>query len=275
MKNIDLKTVYDFGLEWKSFDQSTLLDAEAESIFLSYFKIFPQHFLNDQNTGMDIGCGSGRWAKIVAPKVKKLYCLDASHDAIQVAKKNLAGRDNIDYINASLDEMPVDDDILDFAYSLGVLHHVPNPLLGIKSCVKKLKSGAPLLIYVYYALDNKPNWFRVIWKLSNHARKFISKLPFRLKWMCSQMIAFFIYYPFAKTALIMEKLNIDVSHFPLSAYRKLGFYTMRTDALDRFGTQLEHRFTKDEIVLMLKESGLEKIEVSPDAPYWCAIGYKK
>ena len=51
---------------------------------------------------------------------------------------------------------------------------------------------------------------------------------------------------------------------------------MRTDSLDRFGTKLEHRFTKDEIQRMMEISGLEKICFDEkNAPYWCAVGYKK
>ena len=61
---------------------------------------------------------------------------------------------------------------------------------------------------------------------------------------------------------------------PLSAYRYLSFYTMRTDALDRFGTPLEQRFTRYEIKEMMERAGLERIEFYPDLPFWCAVGYR-
>ena len=50
---------------------------------------------------------------------------------------------------------------------------------------------------------------------------------------------------------------------------------MRTDALDRFGTRLEHRFTKKEIVNMMEKSGLTNIKFSENSPYWVAVGKKK
>ena len=50
---------------------------------------------------------------------------------------------------------------------------------------------------------------------------------------------------------------------------------MKTDALDRFGTKLEHRFTKNEIRTMMEESGLYKISFSTGVPYWVATGLKK
>ena len=72
----------------------------------------------------------------------------------------------------------------------------------------------------------------------------------------------------------MEKLNLNVSNFPLSSYKNLSFYTMRTDALDRFGTRLEQRFTRDEIKIMMENAGLENIKFSNSKPYWVAVGYK-
>ena len=50
---------------------------------------------------------------------------------------------------------------------------------------------------------------------------------------------------------------------------------MRTDALDRFGTKLEQRFTSDEIEKMMMEVVLEGIHFRESAPFWCALGYKK
>ena len=50
---------------------------------------------------------------------------------------------------------------------------------------------------------------------------------------------------------------------------------MKTDSRDRFGTPLEQRFSKEEIKLMMIDSGLEQISFSDNAPYWCAVGYKK
>ena len=49
---------------------------------------------------------------------------------------------------------------------------------------------------------------------------------------------------------------------------------MRTDALDRFGTRLEKRFTASEIRSMMGAAGLERVALSEQPPYWCAIGYK-
>jgi 2-polyprenyl-3-methyl-5-hydroxy-6-metoxy-1,4-benzoquinol methylase len=164
---------------------------------------------------------------------------------------------------------------MDFGYSLGVLHHIPDTAAGIAACVTKLKPGAPFLVYLYYAFDNKPMWFRALWRASDVLRKVISKLPHTLRYGASQILAILIYWPLARSANILEKLRFNVTNIPLSSYRRNSFYTMRTDALDRFGTQLEQRFTKKQILEMMEAAGLDHIKFSDSVPYWCAVGYKK
>jgi hypothetical protein len=50
---------------------------------------------------------------------------------------------------------------------------------------------------------------------------------------------------------------------------------MRTDALDRFGTRLEQRFTQQQVKNMMEQAGLENIQFSSKVPFWCAVGYRK
>lgn len=273
MKNQDKNTVDGFGDEWSRFDQSDLPQAEQQLLFDEYFSVFPWKNISKESTGFDLGCGTGRWAKSVAPKVKKLICIDPS-SALDIAKKNLSNFDNCVFDSATVDEMPMQDNSMDFGYSLGVLHHVPDTALGIKQCVKKLKIGAPLLLYLYYRFDNRPWWFRLIWFVTDLLRRIVSKMPYKLRYASSQIISIIIYLPLARFALFLEKLNFNVSNFPLSSYKNLSYYTMRTDALDRFGTRLEQRFTRKEIKNMMQNAGLENIEFSNSKPFWVAVGYK-
>lgn len=275
--NKDQKTVDGFGDEWERFDQSGLDEIEHHELFEKYFSIFPWSSLPDDSVGFDMGCGSGRWAKILAQRVGTLNCIDPS-SAIEVAKKNLKDVPNCIFHSAGVNEEALPPSSQDFGVSLGVLHHVPDTAKGIKACVEMLKPGAPFLIYLYYALDNRSFWFRVLWKMSNLVRFFVSKLPHGLRYLVSQIIAITIYWPLARSAKIIEKLGASepsVDTLPLSFYRNLSFYTMRTDALDRFGTRLEQRFTKSDIKLMMEEAGLESIVFSHNDPYWVAVGFRE
>jgi len=273
VSNTDNIVVETFGEEWSKFDQNDADPAELRAIFDLYFAIFPWEELSCDAVGFDLGCGSGRWAHFVAPRVGRLHCIDASAAALQVAQKKLDSYSNCEFCCASVESIPLPDNSADFGYSLGVLHHVPDPYAGIEACVRKLKPGAPFLVYLYYAFDNRPWWFRAIWRVSDLVRRLISRLPFAIKSLVCDVIATLVYWPLARTAKMFEKLGLPVDALPLASYRDRSFYIMRNDALDRFGTRLEQRFTRAQIDEMMRKAGLERIRFS-DTPCWCAVGYK-
>lgn len=273
-ENIDKQVVEGFGDEWSRFDQSTLSDEELERMFDNYFNIFPWEKLAADAVGFDLGCGSGRWAKMVAPRVGKLHLVDPSADALAVAKRNLKDSDNCEFHLAGVEQLPLEEISCDFGYSLGVLHHIPNTEAGLQACVAKLKRGAPFLLYLYYRFDNRPLWFKAIWKASDVIRLVVSRMPYPLRFGASQALAATVYFPLARTAKFLEKSGVSVKNFPLSQYRNNSFYTMRTDALDFSGTRLEKRFTKKEIQKMMEDAGLENITFSQTS-FWTAVGHKK
>lgn len=268
----DAPVIRSFGEQWQQFrhdDDGN--DADLRASFEAYFRIFPWRELPDRAVGADVGCGTGRWARHVAPRVHRLLCFEPS-EAIEVARESLAAFPNVECRSARAEALPIDDRSLDFAYCLGVLHHVDDTVGAMRSIVAKLKPGAPLLLYLYYRLENRPVWYSSLWRMTTPARLVISKLPFGLRYPVSQIIAAVVYYPLARAAWSAEKLGMNVTSWPLSIYRNLRFYNMRTDALDRFGTRVEKRFTRDQIARMMSSAGLTNIEFSSAAPYWCAVG---
>ena len=275
--NVDAKVARGFGDEWSKFrqDETNLAQGERETIFENYFRIFPWDLLPPGGgTGADIGCGTGRWAKIVAPRVAHLHLLDASPDALAVARENLANAPNVSFHVGSVGAIPLPDRSLDFAFSLGVLHHVPDTLGAIRAIAEKLKPGAPFLVYLYYAFDNRPIWYRTLWTLSNGVRIVVSRLPRWMRSVISEIIAATVYWPLARASALLSRLQIPNRSFPLSWYADKSFYVMRTDAYDRFCTRLEKRFTRAQINEMLTQAGFEQIRFSDTPPFWCAVGIK-
>lgn len=273
-KNIDRETVDSFGDEWSRFDQSVMSEEEAKRIFDEYFAVFPWDLLPAHASGFDMGCGSGRWAALMAPRVGHLHCIDPS-TALDVARRRLSNLDNVSFHQASVDDGSLAEDSQDFGYSLGVLHHVPDTAAAMGSCVAMLKAGAPFLVYLYYAFDNRPPAFRVAWRCSDLIRRLVHRLPAWSKHVVTDLFALTVYMPLARSARLLERLGMDVSNLPLSHYRNHSWYTMRTDSRDRFGTPLEQRFTKEQITSMMESAGLRGIRFSENAPYWCAVGIKR
>jgi ubiquinone/menaquinone biosynthesis C-methylase UbiE len=271
-RNLDRRTAEGFDQIWRSYGPADGSDADRQA-FESFFSIFPLERLKGAE-GFDLGCGNGRIARSVAPLAGFLHCIDQSAAGLTAAKQSMRKYENVDFLEASVDAIPIPDASQDFGYSLGVLHHVPDPAAGLRSCVGKLKRGAPFLLYLYYSLDNRPHWFRLVWRASDVTRRGVSRLPFKLRVAASTLLAATIYWPLSRMARALGAFGIVPRHFPLSTYANRSWATLKADSLDRFGTSIEHRFSKVEIKEMMEDAGLTSVRFAESAPYWIALGYK-
>ena len=275
MKKKFHNTVKNFGEEWERFENLDEDKIKLKKIFNAYFRLLPKKFINKKNICIDIGSGSGRWAGFLYQKMKKIYLLEPSVKAITVSKKRFKNSKKAVFINQEIKNLDVRDNYFDFAYSLGVLHHINYPKEAFKIVYKKLKKNSPFLVYLYHDFEENSSLYKILWKMSDILRSFISKRNFLAKSLICELIALLIYYPLAKISLILKKLSISTKNFPLNYYYDKSFYVMRNDALDRFGTKYEKRYSRKDISALFKNAGFKNIKISNKSPYWCAIGFKK
>ncbi len=77
--NIDRHTVAGFVQEWAAFNQYELPTDEHQRVFDEFFSEFPWDEIPADAEGFDLGCGPGRWAVLVAPRVGRLHCIDPAN----------------------------------------------------------------------------------------------------------------------------------------------------------------------------------------------------
>ncbi len=272
MKNADPNVINDFGREWTRFSQDGI-DKELFDAFQRYFSIFPLDRLTPESVVADFGCGSGRWAKFVAPRVKTLYLVEPSRSALDIACNNLRNHTNFIPLCSTINDCAIEDGSLDFAYCIGVLHHIPDTESAFAKIASKIRRGGYLLVYMYYNFENKPFWFRYLWRAVDMLRKIISRMPFRLKALIADVLAALVYAPVVAIGSIMNKIGALPQAFPLRDYIGKSFYTMRTDALDRFGTSIEKRYSRADIKLLFEKTGFDvsTLVIADTPPYWCAV----
>jgi len=272
--NLDPNTVRQFSDEWTKFDHFT--EQELSVIGNQYFDIVTEKMLNGSSVVLDVGCGMGRWSRFLANRVEFIEAVDPSAAVVPAATFN-ADKKNIRITQAGIENLPFDDESFDFAFCLGVLDHVPDPQQGILEIVKKIKTKGHFLIYMYYNFENRGPLFKALFKMSHFIRLCTSKLPGKLKLPLCDLIAVTIYVPFVLLAKLVKRLfpnKLYYKKIPLSYYVDKNFQIMRNDALDRFGSPLEKRHTKEEIKTMLENAGLSHIIFSENEPYWHAVGQK-
>ena len=271
-QNLDQEIINSFGHEWAVFDYSeTETDEALDAQFLAYSSpIDLGQFNSSASVAADFGAGSGRWTSRLLPKFSTIYALEPSDGANKVLKNKFGDEPQVKILQETVGANSIPAKSLDLAMSLGVLHHIPDTGLAIRDVASKIKSGGFFLCYLYYNLENKPVFYRGLFWASNSLRWVISRLPYAIRRLIAQMIAGAIYLPLARTARILGNMGRDVSNFPLHQYANMPFVMLQNDALDRFGTRLEQRFSKKEITEMLGKAGfdLSTLKFSDVEPFW-------
>ncbi len=249
-----------FGEEWKSYSR---LLPEHEKEFHQYFDLTPPETLIGKRCA-DIGCGMGRWSYFLSGFAGEIVLVDFS-DSIFVARENLKGKDNCIFFMCDLKKLPFRADFADFLFSLGVLHHLPTPCLEE---VKHLgKFAQELLVFLYYALDNRPLHFRLILKLVTIIRSILCRVQNKLfRKIFSLAGTYMIYMPLVLIGKMLRPVGLSRVVPLYDFYKDKTPGRIEQDVYDRFFTRIEQRVTRKQI-LALKEY-FSDVLVSENIPYW-------
>jgi SAM-dependent methyltransferase len=271
-ENLDQGVIDSFGHEWATFDYGETETSEAlDAQFMAYCAPIDLNQFNPKTSvAGDFGAGSGRWASRLTPYFSLVYALEPSDGASTVLKKKFADETKIVVLQETVGANSIPLASLDLAMSLGVLHHIPDTGLAIKDVSRRVKPGGVFLCYLYYSLENKPTFYKLIFKAVDGVRRVISVLPQRIKQLVTSAIAALIYWPLARFSKVLNKFGVNTSNIPLHHYADMPFVMLANDALDRFGTSLEQRFSKAEITEMLRAADFDiaTLKFSDKEPFW-------
>ena len=279
-ENLDQNVIDGFGHEWAAFDYAETETAEAlDAQFAAYCApIDLTQFDPAKSIACDFGAGSGRWSSRLAPYFSLVYALEPSDGASQVLRNKFTGDLKIAVLQETVGVNSIPIGSLDLAMSLGVLHHIPDTALAIKDVSRSIKPGGIFLCYLYYNLENKLAYYKLIFKGVNVVRRVISASPQSLRRLSATIIAALVYWPLARLSKVLSKLGRNTSNLPLHHYADMPFVMLANDALDRFGTSLEQRFSKAQITEMLRAADfdLTTLRFSEIEPFWTfAVNTKK
>ena len=271
-ENLDQEVISSFGYEWAAFDYSDTDTNEAlDAQFLAYCEPVDLSKFNPENSlAADFGAGSGRWTSRLLPYFCLVYALEPSDGASKVLTKKFANEKRIKILQETVGMNSIPSNSLDLAVSLGVLHHIPDTALAIKDVASKIKNGGVFLCYLYYKLENKPLHYRGLFWVSNSLRWVISRLPYVIRRFIAQLIGGVVYLPLSRVSKYLARKGKNVSNFPLHHYANMPFVMLQNDALDRFGTRLEQRFSKLDIEEMVAKAGFDvsTLKFSDNEPFW-------
>jgi SAM-dependent methyltransferase len=136
--------VASFGRQWNRYDVAR--PAADLAVFRAKTGMEPADFRG--RLVLDAGCGGGRYSRLLAEAGVHVVGVDLS-DAVDKAAALCAEFPCARIVQGDLLELPLRDSLFDAAFSIGVLHHTPDPRRAFARLASKVKPGGLLAVWLY------------------------------------------------------------------------------------------------------------------------------
>lgn len=261
------KTAESFAYEWKHIYRENNFEKQNFLHFLSPF--IKENDLRGKST-LDIGCGSGRFTKWAALSGVKVAFGSDLGESVEVAYQMTHTLPNVCIVQSDIYAMPFKG-IFDLAYSIGVLHHLPQPQTGFLALPKVLRPGGRMLIWVY----NRRNNVRAIYfyePLRAILRHFPKPLLFKICYLPGFIVHIINLFGKGLSALGLKAL---AQKLPFAYYANFPFNMKLNDAFDVLATPKSNYYKVEEIGQWFYSAKLKDIDAyeHPEAGITCIGTY--
>jgi SAM-dependent methyltransferase len=256
-----LKTSQAFGWEWSHF---TDLHDEYEEQFLDWIAPL-QHDDFRGRTVLDAGCGTGRHAFHAARwGAEEVVALDLS-DAVETARRNLDAFPNVFVVQGDLLRPPLlpataRGEGFDIVYSIGVLHHLPDPAAGIRSLARLANPGGLVLVWVYGHEGNA-----LVRTTVEPLRRVTSKLPpaalHVLAWPLAVALHTAVKLIYGPLGGRTGRRRLPLGEY-LASLAAFGFRQNYSIVFDQLVAPTTTYVRREELLLWLWSAGLTEVEVT-------------
>lgn len=211
---------------------------------------------------LDVGCGIGRnsyWPMHYGANA--CLSIDIDERTLAAATSNLSPFDNAAVERRSAYDIG-EPDRFDVAFSIGVIHHLDDPLAAVTEMTSAVKPGGTVLIWLYGYENNE--W---LLRYFNPARKLLfSKMPLPIVYGLS----------FPTTALLWLYLK---SGFGQTEYmqmiRSFSFRHLRAIVYDHMIPAIARYYTQEQATKLLGDAGLVDVKAHwVNEMSWTVIGRK-
>ena len=257
----DRGTISDFSEQWtRYFDNSGYFG--SEELFLDV--VTPLVTIDDlrDSTVAEIGCGNGRFLRVMARHAGKVIGIDPS-DSIGNARAWTVGLDNVEVLCASVYELPPLPP-LDHVFAIGVVHHLPDPVRALRIMRGLLKRDGRCTIWVYGREGNEL-YLRTFGAL----RRLTTAIPHT----ALHAVATLLVPPLRAYIAMCRALPLPMREYTRRVLRPLDRHALRLNIYDQLNPTIAAYWTGDEVRALMEGAGFRDVRLHHRHGYsWTATG---
>jgi SAM-dependent methyltransferase len=208
--------------------------------------------------GLDAGCGAGHDLLRMAEGGAEIIGLDLS-EGVETARRLTAHLPNVHLVQGDLNRPPFRADLFDFVYSFGVLHHLPDPLLGFRNLARLLKPGGVLITYVYEDFVDRSALERAILSGIRGLRRLTSRMPSPLLYGLCCAGAPVVWATCSVPAQCLRAVAPALAD-RIPFRHTLRWNVLASDLFDRFAVPVEWRYSREGVQALYRGAGLDVVE---------------
>jgi ubiquinone/menaquinone biosynthesis C-methylase UbiE len=219
---------------------------------------------------LDAGCGEGiDLASVALASARRAVGVEISAGGIEATSARIAGLSNANLIRGNVLALPFAGGVFDGAYSYGVVHHTVDPERAVREIARVLKSGAPLLLYVYEDFSTRSLAWRLTLGLVNAVRQRVSRMsPRAIRRVCA-LLAPIVYV----TCTLPSRYFEFARHFPYPASQNPTMASVIPDLYDRFAAPIEKRYSENGARQLAEQAGC-RVQASAFLRGWAVWAVK-
>ena len=255
------KTQASFGYQWTTFSEMV---CDFRDNFWNYLHpATPEVFAG--KLGLDAGCGFGRHIYHAASCGAEMVGVDLS-SAIDAAHANTRHFSNVQLVQSDIYALPFAPETFDFVYSVGVLHHLPDPTRGVHALVPLVRPGGSMFVWLYS--KSRPLMNATL----EACRSITTRLPHSLVKQISLAGAvvdwtFVLPYRLLRRVPGLARIVESMTPSRVKVYDRYPFQVSHADWFDRLAAPIRFYYNDDEVKALLESAGLADVQTGQTGQY--------
>lgn len=265
MKTVDERTIEDFGEQWHQFTENEGFYGSVDSLKDKCGDLMSVEDIRGKDV-CEIGAGAGRFIGILSRLSPKSILAVEPSKAIEVLKKNTEHIDvPIRYLNVTGDQLD-ETETLDYVFSIGVIHHIVDPVPTLRAALNALRPGGRLLIWVY-GYEGNEVYLTLVTPLRRITQRMPDPFVRALSWALLAIVEVYIF--------LCRFLRLPLRGYMVNVFGKFSTNKKLLAIFDQLNPAFAKYYKRDEIINVVKKAGFGNVKAIARHGYsWSVIGEK-